>query len=176
MVTHHDHSMRMMDICIYCLRIDTMSSEAAQFVLSYSTLQLCSIGTNYKYNIMKSHISRRVPPHLYPIRVLVFNMRLKIDCTKKMKDNPSSIPCGPQLGPSWARMGPGWARLGPIWECCLGSGLLREKQSKTEHWQLVSVLTKVFQVIVFPCLPQQVHRARRDRRSEQPRGEKGNIH
>ena len=50
-------------------------------------------------------------------------------------------------------MGPGWARLGPIWECCLGSGLLREKQSKTEHWQLVSVLTKVFQVIVSHVFP-----------------------
>ena len=28
---------------------------------------------------------------------------------------PSSIPCGPQLGPSWAKLGPKWAPGGPDW-------------------------------------------------------------
>ena len=28
---------------------------------------------------------------------------------------PSSIPCGPQLGPGWAKLGPSWAPVGPDW-------------------------------------------------------------
>ena len=28
---------------------------------------------------------------------------------------PSSIPCGPRLGPSWAKLGPKWAPDGPDW-------------------------------------------------------------
>ena len=30
-------------------------------------------------------------------------------------DLPSSIPCGPRLGPSWAKLGPKWAPDGPDW-------------------------------------------------------------
>ena len=29
--------------------------------------------------------------------------------------HPSSIPCGPRLGPSWAKLGPKWAPDGPDW-------------------------------------------------------------
>ena len=29
--------------------------------------------------------------------------------------DPSSIPCGPRLGPNWAKLGPGWAPVGPDW-------------------------------------------------------------
>ena len=28
---------------------------------------------------------------------------------------PSSIPCGPRLGPSWAKLGPKWAPDWPDW-------------------------------------------------------------
>ena len=51
-----------------------------------------------------------LPDSLGPCQTFkpIFHLKRRLHC-------PSSIPCGPRLGPSWAKLGPKWAPDGPDW-------------------------------------------------------------
>ena len=55
---------------------------------------------------MASGCLRRKPPG---------NGFLSLPPSLRVSNSPSSIPCGPRLGPSWAKLGPKWAPDGPDW-------------------------------------------------------------